>query len=164
MLFRSVAILQGFSAGDYLVADDTPGVNAFFDSGSGVLTLTGRASSSQYQVALRSVRFGSTSLDPTAHDQAPTRTIGIIVSDGVNAVDGANVTFVVESRNQAATFSGRDSATITEDSGNFEHSGVLTVTDVDSIESILPRSGVAGRYGMFGITANGGWQIGRAHV
>ncbi|MFO0262225.1 MAG: hypothetical protein ACK53V_11405, partial [Planctomycetota bacterium] len=47
-----------------------------------MLTLSGTASAANYQAALRSVQFSSTSEDPTAGGTANTRSIAFLVNDG----------------------------------------------------------------------------------
>jgi hypothetical protein len=65
-----------FMSGDQLLFTNTDLIQGSFDAATGVLTLTGTASVADYQAALRSVTYTSTSLDPS------TRTISIQVSNG----------------------------------------------------------------------------------
>lgn len=53
----TVRISSGFASGDTLVFTNQRGITGTYDSGTGVLTLTGDATASDYQAALRSVRF-----------------------------------------------------------------------------------------------------------
>ena len=63
----TVAITTNFnSAEDELMFANQLGITGTYDSGTGVLTLTGSASVSDYQAALRSVRFQSTNSNPPA--------------------------------------------------------------------------------------------------
>jgi hypothetical protein len=81
--FASGATLQiagGFQPGDELVFTDQSGITGTYDSGTGVLTLTGTALIGDYQAALRSVGFRHTGDDPAA-----TRTVTFSVSDGAAA-------------------------------------------------------------------------------
>ena len=61
----TVAITGNYnSAQDELFFGDQLGITGTYDSGTGVLTLTGSASVADYQAALRSVRFQSTNSNP----------------------------------------------------------------------------------------------------
>ena len=79
LVSATVEIAAGFVAGDALAADLTglPAITGTYDSGTGVLTLTGPATLAEYQQALRSVSFASSSDDP-----GPTRTVRFRGFDG----------------------------------------------------------------------------------
>jgi Bacterial Ig domain len=77
----TVAIADGFRAGDKLVFANQPGIAGTYDSGTGVLTLTGTAPVSDYEAALRSVEYESTSEDPLDHD----RVVEFTAEDGDDA-------------------------------------------------------------------------------
>ena len=53
----TVAVTSGFTAGDVLSVTSQLGITGSYDSGTGVLTLTGTASVSDYQQVLREVKF-----------------------------------------------------------------------------------------------------------
>jgi len=75
----TVTISSGFVSGeDVLGFTDQNGITGSFDTGTGVLTLSGTASVADYQAALRSVTYENTSEDP---DDA-TRTVTFEVDDG----------------------------------------------------------------------------------
>lgn len=75
----TVAISSGFVSGEDELAYATanPGVTGTYDSGTGVLTLTGTASAARYQDALRAVTYRNTSNSPSG----PRRTVTIQVTD-----------------------------------------------------------------------------------
>jgi hypothetical protein len=73
----TVSITSGFTAGDTLAFTNQLGISGSYNSASGVLTLTGTAPPSDYQVALRAVTFSTGSGAP-----AGTRTISFIANDG----------------------------------------------------------------------------------
>jgi Ca2+-binding RTX toxin-like protein len=74
----TVAIGAGFTgAEDQLSFSDQNGITGTYDSGTGVLTLTGDATAADYENALRSVLFVNESLAPTAG----TRTLSVRVTD-----------------------------------------------------------------------------------
>ena len=64
-------------AEDQLAFTDQLGITGTYDSGTGVLTLTGTASIADYQTALRSVKYGSSSDAPST----ATRTLSFQVTD-----------------------------------------------------------------------------------
>jgi Bacterial Ig domain/CARDB len=72
----SVAITANFAGGDELVFANTLGITGVYNTGTGVLTLSGNASVSDYQTALRSVKFKSTS------GSVAQRTVSVTASDG----------------------------------------------------------------------------------
>lgn len=69
----TVSISAGRTSGDVLAVATQNGISGTYNSSTGVLTLTGNATTANYQTALRSVTYESTSADPTA--TAATRTI-----------------------------------------------------------------------------------------
>ena len=66
-----VAISAGLQAGDVLAFTNQNGITGTYDSATGVLTLTGGATVANYQTALRTVQFRTTSDNPTTspHDR-----------------------------------------------------------------------------------------------
>ena len=74
----TVAITAGFVAGqDTLGFTNQNGISGIYNSGTGVLTLTGSSSVANYQTALRSVTYSNSSDNPTA-----SRTVTFIADDG----------------------------------------------------------------------------------
>ena len=72
-----VRISAGFEAGDDLVFVNQPGITGVYDTGTGVLTLSGTASKADYEAALRSIGFDHVGAGP-----APSRTVEFVVNDG----------------------------------------------------------------------------------
>jgi hypothetical protein len=66
------------ASGDALVFTNQNGITGSYDAGAGVLTLSGSATRADYQTALRSVRYRTTSEDP----DTTTRTVTFRVDDG----------------------------------------------------------------------------------
>ena len=127
----TVAFTAGFVSGqDTLGFTNQNGINGSYNSGTGVLTLTGSSSVANYQTALRSVTFSNNSDNPTA-----SRTVSFIVNDGasnsntatkgitINAVNDAPVNVVPgpQSTNQNTPL------TFSSGAGN-----QISVTDVDA--------------------------------
>jgi len=75
---------------DVLIADaSNPKITVSYDKTTGVMTLTGEATTAEYQTVLRSVHFASESQNPVATD----RTLTITVNDG--ELDSAPINSVV---------------------------------------------------------------------
>jgi len=93
----SVTISAGLTTGDVLGYATLHGITGSYSAGTGVLTLTGNATLEQYEEALSSVTFHSTSTHPT--QTSATRTITWVVtdanSDGAGAQSSAPVTSTV---------------------------------------------------------------------
>ncbi|HEY9834907.1 MAG TPA: cadherin-like domain-containing protein, partial [Stenomitos sp.] len=76
----TVTISNGFTTGDILSFTNQNGITGSYNSSTGVLTLTGSATVANYQAALRSITFSSSSDNPTA--TSTSRTISWQVNDG----------------------------------------------------------------------------------
>jgi hypothetical protein len=77
LLGARVGVTTGFQTGDVLAFVDQLGITGSYDSGTGVLTLTGAASKADYQTALRSVTFSTSNGSPSSP-----KTIGFVAFDG----------------------------------------------------------------------------------
>jgi len=84
-LSSATVSVVGFFAGDLLNFTNQNGITGSYNSGTGVLTLSGTASLANYQTALGSVTYGFTpaGADPTNGGADLTRTIAWAVNDGV---------------------------------------------------------------------------------
>jgi hypothetical protein len=79
----TVSISAGFSSSaDTLAFTNANGITGSYDATTGVLTLTGSASLADYQTALTSVTFSTTTVTATL----ATRTISFTVTDSTSAV------------------------------------------------------------------------------
>ncbi len=78
----TVAIGSSFLAGDTLNFTNQNGITGSYNSGTGVLTLSGTASIANYQAALRSITYSSTAADATAGNTDLSRVISWTVRDG----------------------------------------------------------------------------------
>ncbi len=90
----TVAITAGFvSAQDTLAFTNQNGITGNYNSGTGVLTLTGTTTVANYQTALRTVTYQNSSDNPTA-----SRTVSFTVNDGTSnsntATRGITITAV----------------------------------------------------------------------
>ena len=94
-----VALTSPRLTSDKLVIDNIPsGLTSDYDTSSGILTITGPASSSTFEEALRNITFESTDspfLDNSGNPISPTdRTVTFTVSDGID--DSVPVTVHIE--------------------------------------------------------------------
>ena len=91
----TVTISAGLTSGDVLSFVNTASITGSYNAGTGVLSLTGTDTLANYQAALRSVTYSSTSEDPTA--TSASRTIGWRVTDANADGTGAQTSLVVTS-------------------------------------------------------------------
>ncbi|PKO57197.1 MAG: hypothetical protein CVU28_00020 [Betaproteobacteria bacterium HGW-Betaproteobacteria-21] len=134
-LSRAVITLSsGFTPGDVLAVASPGSLTAVYDASTGVLTLSGTASVADYQAALRSVTFRSTSEDPTV--RSSTRSIGWAVYDADNRSNESGTndssTITLTATQDAPTTAGIPGTwDYTEDDGTRVLAPGLTLADVD---------------------------------
>ncbi|MEO6320741.1 MAG: cadherin-like domain-containing protein [Polaromonas sp.] len=134
MASATVTISAGLTAGDVLGFVDGGGITGSYNSGTGVLSLSGAASKAAYEAALESVTYSSTSDDPTA--SSASRTISWTVtdanSDGVGAQTSAagSSTINVTAVNDAPVNTVPGAQTTNEDTSKIITG--LSVSDADS--------------------------------
>src|SRR5207249_4611067 len=97
---------------------------------------------------------------PTAHTSYLSLNIGQSVSDTftVASADGttSTVQVTINGTNDAAIVSSATVA-LAETNAPLTTGGTLTVSDVDSAQTFVPQTNVAGTNGTFSIAANGAW-------
>jgi hypothetical protein len=127
----TVAITGGFdSTQDTLAFTNQNGITGNYNSGTGVLTLSGSSSVANYQTALRSVTYSNSSDNPTA-----SRTVSFTVNDGLVDSNTATKGITINAVNDAPvnTVPGPQSTDqntpLTFSSGN---SNQIAVADVDA--------------------------------
>jgi hypothetical protein len=120
-----VRIAAGFQAGDALSFTAANGITGAYDSGTGVLTLTGAATPAQYQEALRSVQFSTPSQSPGSG-----RTVEFKINDGALDSNAATKDIAVTSIDDLPT-AVADSKTVTAGSGATSLHVLANDTDVD---------------------------------
>jgi VCBS repeat-containing protein len=126
----TVSISSGFFAGDQLNVTSQNGITGS-DDGLGTLTLSGNASLAQYQAALDSITFSSTSHNPTDFGTDTSRTVSWVLNDGTLSSDPVTSTVAITAINEAPVVVAGGAVTFTGGSAVTLDSG-LTVTDVDS--------------------------------
>ncbi len=113
--------ITDFVSGDVLTFTNQNGITGSFNAATGVLTLTGTATTAQYQAALRSVTYGTTSNNPATGAGNADRVIEFRVNDGVlQSAAGTNATVAVANANDAPVLDANQSpslAAISEDTG-----------------------------------------------
>ncbi len=110
----TVSISGGFTSGDTLGFVNQNGISGSYNSGTGVLTLSGTTSVANYQAALRSVAFASSSNDPTA--TSASRTVTWVASDAGGVGTGVTSTVNLTAVNDAPALNANGSSpTFTED-------------------------------------------------
>ena len=131
----TVSIGAGFLAGDTLNFATQNGIGGAYNAANGVLTLTGSATLTQYQTALDSITFSSTSLNPTAYGADLTRAISWQVSAGSaqSAVVSSSVNVV--GVDQPPVLSGAGNTTTYASGGSpVAIDNALAVGDPDSLD------------------------------
>lgn len=85
----TVQITSGLTSGDVLSFNNANGISGAYNASTGTLSLSGNATLAQYQAALQSVTFSSSSDTPTS--SSATRTLSWQVNDGQSANNLSNV-------------------------------------------------------------------------
>ncbi|HLZ85053.1 MAG TPA: N,N-dimethylformamidase beta subunit family domain-containing protein [Caulobacteraceae bacterium] len=78
----TISINSGFLAGDQLNFTSTGTIAGVYNAATGVLSLSGTASTSAYQAALDSITYSSSAKDATGHNTDDSRGLTISVTDG----------------------------------------------------------------------------------
>jgi len=103
----ATATVSDFRADDVLSVGAPNGFTVSYDSGTGVLTLSGGGSLASLQAALRSITYSSNSDDPTAGGTDTARQINFTVTDSGGATStAATAQVAVTGVNDAPTLSG----------------------------------------------------------
>ena len=132
-LASATITLQNHQPGDLLtVTLPLPGiiVASAYDSGTGVLTLTGNATLDEHEAALRQIRYSNDSDNPDTVD----RLIEVIVNDGVNTSNVAAAVIGVMPVNDAPAVVLDPSATYVENAAPTALSPLTTLNDIDNFD------------------------------
>ena len=128
----TVSITSGFFAGDKLNFTNQNGISGSYNSSTGVLTLTGSASVANYQAALDSIAFSSTSDNPTNFGTSASRTISWTANDGALNSTVATSTVNVTAVNDAPVVTAGATVSFTEQGTAAVLDSGLTLSDVDN--------------------------------
>lgn len=130
------------SSEDVLEFTNQNGITGIYDNTTGILTLSGTASVTNYQTALRSVRYANSSQDPNIAD----RTIEFTVNDGTDASNIAGRTVLVISVNDAPIISSGNTAAIdyTQNTAAIIVDDLIDITDVDNTQLVSASVAISG--------------------
>ncbi len=101
-----------------------------YDTGTGVLTLTGHATLDEYETALKQIAYSNTSDDPVTGD----RLIEVVVNDGANGSNLAVAIISVTATNDAPVITINPSAAYVENAAAVVLAPLATLSDVDDTE------------------------------
>jgi hypothetical protein len=110
-------------SGDILNFTNTANITGNFVAATGILTLTGNATVAQYEAALQSITFSSTSVNPTVTNTVLTRSISWQVTDAGNIASNTVQTSINVTGINVAPVAGNDTYTETAVSTPFTVSG-----------------------------------------
>jgi hypothetical protein len=131
----TVSITSGFISGDTLNFTNQSGITGSYNSGTGVLTLSGTSSVANYQAALDSITYGfsPSNGDPTGGGGDTARTISWTVTDGSTSNGSSNTaTSTLDTVHVAPTVTAGGTVTFDGGGSPVTLDGTLTVSDVDS--------------------------------
>jgi hypothetical protein len=111
--------------GDVLGFSDQNGITGSYDSGTGVLTLSGSATEAHYQTALRSVTYSNSQGNPSG-----SRTVEFVVNDG--DLDSAAASKTVEVNDKPVLDTSDTALSYTENDGPVAVDAGITATDADT--------------------------------
>ena len=127
--------VSGFLSGDLLNFSTQNGITGSYNSGTGVLTLSGTATVAHYQAALESITYSvnPSNTDPTNGGSHLSRTIDWVVSDGSTSNGVSNTgTSTLTEVHVAPTITAGGTVTFTGGGSAVVLDSTLTVADVDS--------------------------------
>jgi lipopolysaccharide export system protein LptA len=125
--------ISGFFAGDTLTFSNNHNIVGNYNASTGVLTFTGEDTFTDYQTALQSVQFTSTSDNPTNYGSDTSRVLSFTINDGLLNSTAQTETVTVVGVNDPPTLSGVAAASFTEKGGAKTLSSGAAVSDPDSL-------------------------------
>ena len=152
----TVTISAGLTSGDALGFTAQNGILGSYNASTGVLTLTGSATVAQFQAALRSVSYSSTSDNPTA--TSSNRTISWQVNDGSALSAPVSSTIAITALNDAPVITSGSTYSFTttnEDTTSLAIAASTLLTAASWVDvDVSSLSGLA----ITATTGNGAWQ------
>ncbi|MEM7257583.1 MAG: LamG-like jellyroll fold domain-containing protein, partial [Pseudomonadota bacterium] len=127
----TIAITGNFSAAeDVLNFTDQNGISGNYDAGTGILSLTGSSTQTNYQSAIRSVSYQNTSDNPSEL----TRTVSFTINDGSVNSNTLSRDITVNAQNDAPTITNLETAatTYSENALPVAITDTLTLSDQDN--------------------------------
>src|SRR4029077_12483886 len=145
LVSATVSIAGGFLAGDTLGFTNQGGITGSYNAATGVLSLSGSATVAQYQAALESVSFSSSSHNPTNFATDTSRSISWAVNDGTLPSNLATTTITITAVNDAPVLSNVAAGAIFAQAGPaVTLSPALTVSDADNATLVSATVSIAG--------------------
>ena len=143
----TVSIASGFLSGDALNFANQNGISGSYNASTGVLTLTGTATLAQYQTALESVSFNSTSLNPTNYGADLNRTINWQVSAGAAQSAVVSTSLSIVGVDQAPILTGAGNTTTYAPGGAaVVIDNALAVSDPDNLQLASATVTISGNF------------------
>ena len=131
----TVTISSGMRDGDLLAyPSSVNGITAAaFNATTGMLALSGSVSLADWQAALRSVMYSSTSEDPTGTQRDSERVVSFVISDGDVSSGAVSRVVTVVPVNDAPVLAGMDTSSLaySENDAATAVCSSITVSDVD---------------------------------
>jgi hypothetical protein len=125
----TISLTTNFNTAQDVLAFTTNGtITGSYNSGTGVLTLSGTDTVANYQTVLRSVTYANTSDNPTTGS----RTAVWVVTDGTDPSAPSNTTINISAVNDVPVLTVAPTASYTEDAPAVTLSPAMTVTDPDN--------------------------------
>jgi len=140
-----ITISGNFTSGeDELIYVNQLGISGNFDTGTGILSLTGSASLTDYEAAIHSIRYLNTSDDPSPAN----RTISFTVNDGdTDSLPlSRDIDFTVVNDAPVVTSVETTPATYIENTAPITISDTVTVTDPDNATLDSARVSITGNF------------------
>jgi uncharacterized repeat protein (TIGR01451 family) len=133
--------ISNLVASDLLTAGALPGgiVASAYNSGTGVITLSGVATLAQYKAALQAVTYSSTAANPAG----PDKLINVLVNDGVDNSNTAVATIKIAALSltksaSAPTVALGTSTTLTDANDRITYTYVVTNTGSVALTTVMP--------------------------
>ncbi|PTR01411.1 gliding motility-associated-like protein [Mucilaginibacter yixingensis] len=134
----TVSVSTAFASGDALNFVNQNGITGSYNSGTGVLTLSGSASLANYQTALQSVTFSSSSASTT------TRGVSFLVGDGVANSSTVSKNISISTSTTISSINLASSSPTNATTVNFTATFASSVTGVTASNFSLTTTGVTG--------------------
>ncbi len=142
----SIRITDGYHADeDILYFKNQNGINGFWNKSTGILTLTGSATLSRYQTALRSIQYENTNVTNPSTDK---RKVTFTVNDGLSGSNTVSRNIVIIIPNLAPVLGGLENSQIIYcvSSGGISITSSLAVSDGDDENLSSARIQITTKY------------------
>ncbi len=142
LVFATVSV-GGFFTGDTLTFSNNHNITGSYNTSSGVLTFSGIDTNADYQTALASVQFTSTSDNPTDFGADNSRVLTWTVNDGLLAATATETVTVVGVNDPPTLSNVATSAHFIEGGGAVVLSNAASASDPDSLDLVNATVSIA---------------------